>query len=80
MQEITFEVKSESGQKQLASLLELHFGILVSQVLMHLGTEFGHGAEGTGVLSGMVGEVPVGEEHSVQTVEVEIRVIVETVV
>ena len=88
-------VNLESGQKQLESLLDLHFGIRVSQVLMHLGTELGHGAEGTAegevgagcatVVSDsepVTGEFPVGMPvgaHLVQTVEVEVRVTVETV-
>jgi hypothetical protein len=35
MQEMTFEVNSLLGQKHEASLLELHLGARLSQVLMH---------------------------------------------
>lgn len=35
MQEMTLEVNSLLGQKQEASLLELHLGTRLSQVLIH---------------------------------------------
>lgn len=85
---MTLFVNSEDGQKQEASLLELHFGIRFSHVLMHFGTEFGHGEDGTDVVGGagavvpepepepglMTGEAPVG------IVDTEVVVMVEAVV
>lgn len=95
MQEMTFSVNFLFGQKQLASLLEVHLGARFSHVLMHWGTVLGQGAEGAG-LELEAGEVPVEPgpagvrvsmgavevalaEHLVQMVEVEVRVTVETV-
>ena len=46
MQVMTFWVKSVSGQKQLASLLDWHLGTRGSQVLMHCGTVLGQGDVG----------------------------------
>lgn len=74
---MTFLVNSLFGQKHFASLLELHFGVRVSHVLMHCGTVLGQGADGTG-------EVPVapgaeGTVVAVSIVDVEVRVIVDTV-
>jgi hypothetical protein len=92
MQEMTLLVNSLFGQKQEASLLELHLGASSSQVLMHCGTVFGHGAEGAGLDTGETplgpAGVVVGEEgvavavavHLVQgMVETEVTVIVEIV-
>lgn len=86
---MTFLVNSLLGQKQEASLLEVHLGARVSQVLRHWGTVLGQGEEGAGV-EPETGEVPEGAEpvspavalalHLVQTVEVEVKVTVETVV
>jgi hypothetical protein len=55
MQEVTLSVNSEDGQKQAASLLESHLGI-ESQVLIHLGTNSGHGAC-------VLGEEGIGSEE-----------------
>jgi hypothetical protein len=92
---MTLSVNSEDGQKQLASLLESHLGSRLSQVLIHLGTTLGHGAEGTDegvvvtegtslVSLAVTGDWPVGRVvlpavQRVQTVAVEVRVTVETV-
>lgn len=91
MQEMTLLVNSLLGQKQEASLLDVHLGARVSQVLIHWGTVLGQGAEGAGLDTG---ETPVGTAferelvsvvaiavvaHWVQIVETEVRVIVETV-
>jgi hypothetical protein len=57
MQEMTLVVKSLFGQKHEASLLDLHLGARVSQVLMHWGTVFGQGDEGAGL---GIGETPLG--------------------
>lgn len=95
MQEMTFLVNFLFGQKHLASLLDVHLGARLSQVLMHWGTVLGQGAEGAG-LELEAGEVPVEPgpavvmvsvgavevepaEHLVQMVEVEVKVTVETV-
>lgn len=90
MQEMTLSVNSLLGQKQDASLFDVHLGARLSQVLMHWGTVLGHGAEGTGLDSGdtplgtvvvaTAGGIPVAVAlHSVQTVETEVTVIMETV-
>lgn len=91
MQEMTFEVKSLLGQKQDESLLELHLGTRLSQVLMHWGTVLGHGAEGIGLSTGeIVVTIPeavaetddvfvVVVAHLVQIVDQEVSVTVETV-
>lgn len=92
---MTFLVNSLFGQKQEASLFEVHLGARVSQVFRHWGTVLGQGDEGAGV-DPEAGEVPEGTAapgtetvspgeavlavHLVQTVEVEVRVTVETVV
>lgn len=92
---MTFLVNSLLGQKQEASLFEVHLGARVSHVLRHWGTVLGQGAEGAGV-DPDAGEVPEGTAapgtetvspagavvavHLVQTVDVEVRVTVETVV
>jgi hypothetical protein len=90
---MTLSVNSEDGQKQLASLLELHLGSKLSQVLIHLGTTLGQGAEGTGVAVTegtslvslpVTGDWPEGRVvlpavQRVHTVAVEVRVTVETV-
>lgn len=54
MHPLTLSVNSVDGQKQAASLLESHFGI-VSHVLRHLGTTLGQGA----VITGGLGSVAV---------------------
>ena len=41
MQDPTFSVNSEEGQKHAASLLDVQLGT-VSHVLMHFGTKLGH--------------------------------------
>lgn len=91
MQEMTFDVNSLLGQKQEASLLDVHLGARLSQVLMHCGTVLGQGDEGAGLDAG---EVPVAMDevaadtaavsvavaaHLVQIVETEVRVTVDTV-
>lgn len=79
---MTEEVKSEDGQKQLISLFELQSGALLSQVFKHCGTTPGQSAgPGTGVFTGYC---PVGTgtpvpSHSVQNVEVDVRVTVDNV-
>lgn len=45
------------GQKQEASLLDVHLGASESQVLMHWGTVLGQGAEGAGLDTG---DTPLG--------------------
>lgn len=79
------------GQKQDESLLELHLGTRLSQVLMHWGTVLGHGAEGAGLSTGeMVVTMPelvaetddvfvVVAEHLVQIVDTDVSVTVDTV-
>ena len=57
MQEMTLLVNSLLGQKQEASLLDVHLGARESQVLMHWGTVLGQGAEGAGLDSG---DTPLG--------------------
>jgi hypothetical protein len=91
MQEMTLEVNSLLGQKQEASLLDVHLGARLSQVLMHCGTVLGHGEEGAGLDAGDVPvEIPevaadtaavwvAVAEHLVQMVETEVRVTVEIV-
>jgi hypothetical protein len=93
MQEMTLSVNSLLGQKQEASLLDVHFGARLNQVLMHWGTVLGQGAEGAGLDAGEVpvaatavvvaaetATVPVAVAlHLVQIVETEVRVTVETV-
>lgn len=110
---MTLLVNSLFGQKQEASLFDVHLGTRSNQVLMHCGTVFGHGAEGAGLDSGETplgsageplaggisvagldpGETMLGSAgvplaggisvavavHSVQIVETEVTVIVETV-
>jgi hypothetical protein len=82
MQEMTFVVNSLLGQKQEASLLEVHLGTRLSQVLIHCGTVLGQEDEGAG-LELDAGEVPVATAdvaaHLVQIVETEVRVTVDTV-
>ena len=72
-------VKSWLGQKQLASLLEVHLGTRVSQVLRHRGTTLGQGE--VGVLEGAeTGAIEVDPEHLVQIVDVSVTTTVERVV
>lgn len=70
-QEMTLSVKFLSGQKHWASLLEVHLGTRLSQVLMHWGTTLGQEEVGTGLEAGevSVAPAPVGVAvHLVQTV------------
>lgn len=84
---MTLSVKSLLGQKHLASLLEVHVGTRVSQVLMHWGTTLGQEEVGTGLETGEVSVEPEPDEavavalavHLVQTVRVEVTVIVDSV-
>lgn len=90
MHEMTRSVNLVDGQKQLASLLELHFGMSVSHVLMHFGTEVGHGAEVTVTVGGAAGAVLVpvpvpglgagAAEQLGQMMETDVVVTVDTVV
>ena len=66
MQEMTLLVNSLLGQKQEASLLDVHLGARVSQVLMHWGTVLGQGAEGAGLDTG---ERPLGTAPVLLAVE-----------
>lgn len=68
---MTLSVKFLSGQKHLASLLEVHLGTRLSQVLMHWGTTLGQEEVGTGVEAGEVSVAPTPVAvavHLVQTV------------
>lgn len=75
-QEITLLVNSDDGQKQLASLLDVQLGTSVSQVLMHFGRRSGF--EGTVEVAG-ADPVTWGLLEGMDSVDVEVRVIVETV-
>ena len=87
---MTEEVKSDDGQKQLMSLFDLQLGALLSQVFRHCGTTSGQGAGSWGGgcsdpgVDEVTGDCPVGigipvPSHSVQIVEVVVRVTVESV-
>lgn len=69
MQEMTLLVNSLLGQKQEASLLDVHLGARASQVLIHWGTVLGQGAEGAGLDTG---EIPVGTARVLLAVEREL--------
>lgn len=69
MQEMTLLVNSLLGQKHEASLLDVHLGARVSQVLMHWGTVLGQGTEGAGLDTG---ETPPGTAGVVLAVEEEL--------
>lgn len=69
MQEMTLLVNSLLGQKHEASLLDVHLGVRVSQVLIHWGTVLGQGTEGAGLDTG---ETPVGTARVLLAVEREL--------
>jgi hypothetical protein len=73
---MTLSVKSDEGQKQVMSLLDLQSGIRLSQVLIHLGTTLGQEVVGTGASGVEVGLASAGTE----IVEDEVRMAVEVVV
>lgn len=59
-------VNSLLGQKQETSLLDVHLGARVSQVLIHWGTVSGQGADGAGLDTG---KTPVGTARVLLAVE-----------